>query len=283
METPPPAARGTYAPEAEPEWAEDRAELLRRHDILLVRAENPSPLTLNGTNSWVVGRGPAWVVDPGPLLEAHLSRLIAAVEERGGLGGVVLTHDHGDHAEAVPALLERFPAPLAARRADASITLRDGAPVGPFTALHTPGHAPEHFALLAGGACFTGDAVLGSGSVFISPHPGAMSGYLRALDRLRRREDLDVICPGHGPVVWDPRAKLDEYIAHRTDRENRLMSSLKGGRRTVDELLDDVWSDVPAGLRPAAAVTLAAHLDKLEEEHLLPQGVERPHLEGIEW
>ena len=121
------------------------------------------------------------------------------------------------------------------------------------------------------------------GSVFISPHPGALAGYLRALERLRRRGDFDVICPGHGPPVWDPQSKLDEYLDHRTDRENRLIMSLKAGRRTVDELLDDVWSDVPAALRPAAAVTLAAHLDKLDEEELLPDGVERPHFEGIEW
>jgi glyoxylase-like metal-dependent hydrolase (beta-lactamase superfamily II) len=283
MDTPPSSARGPVPFGDQPDGEESRAELLARHDILLLRAGNPSALTLTGTNTWVVGREPAWMIDPGPLLEDHMSSLSAAIEERGGLGGVVLTHDHADHSQAVPTLLERFPAPLAAARGAVDVELSDGAEVGPFTAISAPGHAPDHFVLVGAGACFSGDAVLGSGSVFISPHPGALSGYLRALDRLRRRGDFDVICPGHGPPVWDPQGKLNEYVAHRTDRENRLIMALKAGRRTVDELLDDVWSDVPAGLRPAAAVTLAAHLDKLEEEHLLPEGVERPQFEGIEW
>jgi Beta-lactamase associated winged helix domain len=87
---------------------------------------------------------------------------------------------------------------------------------------------------------------------------------------------LRVICPGHGPVVLDAPAKLDEYIAHRQDRENRLLEALDAGLRTADDLLDRVWSDAPAALRPAATVTLAAHLDKLDDENRLPVGVERP-------
>jgi len=283
MEPPRAQTPGPGIPAGDPDGEESRAELLARHDILLVRAANPSPLTLSGTNTWVLGRAPAWIVDPGPPLDEHMHALAAAIEDRGGLGGIVLTHGHADHSEGVPALRERFPAPLAAGRGEVDIELSDGAQVGPFTAIAAPGHAPDHFALIGGGACFTGDAVLGSGSVFISPGPGSLAGYLQALERLRRRGDFDVICPGHGPPVWDPQSKLDEYISHRNDRESRLIMALKTGRRTVDELLEDVWSDVPAGLRPAAAVTLAAHLDKLEEEQKLPAGVERPHFEGIEW
>ncbi len=267
----------------EPSEAESTADLLRHYGVLLVRAPNPGPLTLSGTNSWVVGSRPAWVVDPGPLIESHLDALSAAIEQRGGLGGVVLTHDHADHAEAVAALIERHPAPVAAGRGAVEIGLFEGARVGPFVALATPGHASDHFALIAEGACFTGDAVLGSGSVFISPYPGAMSGYLLALTRLRLREDFNVLCPGHGPPVWDAQAKLEEYVAHRVDRENRLIMSLAEGRRAVEELLDEVWSDVPVQLRPVATATLAAHLDKLEEEEALPAGVERPRFERIEW
>ena len=95
--------------------------------------------------------------------------------------------------------------------------------------------------------------------------------------------DLALICPGHGPVVRDPAAKLDEYIAHRLDRERRLVEALAAGARSVDELLDRAWDDAPAALRPAAAVTLAAHLDKLEEEQILPAGVERPKLDHADW
>jgi glyoxylase-like metal-dependent hydrolase (beta-lactamase superfamily II) len=130
-------------------------------------------------------------------------------------------------------------------------------------------------ALVAGPLCFTGDAILGEGSVFIAPDAGALSGYLAALERLRDME-LAALCPGHGPVVEDPRAKIGEYLAHRRDRERRVVAALEAGRRSVDELLDEVWDDAPAVLRPAAAVTLAAHLDKLDEEGRLPEGVERP-------
>ena len=258
-------------------------DLERDYDILCLRAPNAGPVTLSGTNTWVVGREPAWVVDPGPRLDAHLDRLFEAIEARDGLGGVVLTHDHHDHSEAVPALLARYPAPVAAGRGQVDLLLKEGAHVGPFEALATPGHAPDHFALVADGACFTGDAVLGEGSVFISPYRGALAGYLIGLTRLRLRDDLDVLCPGHGPPVWDPPAKLEQYIDHRIDRENKLIVALGRGCRSVDELLDAVWSDVPESLRGLAAVTLAAHLDKLDEERTLPQGVERPSFERIEW
>jgi glyoxylase-like metal-dependent hydrolase (beta-lactamase superfamily II) len=262
--------------------ARPAALLLREHDILWLRASNPGPVTLSGTNSWVVGRDPAWVVDPGPLLDEHVTALLAAIEARGGLGGVALTHDHGDHSDAVPALIARHPAPVAAGRGEVDVLLEDGARVGPFEAVATPGHAQGHFAFVAAGACFTGDAVLGEGSVFISPYPGAMAGYLRGLTRLDLRRDLDVLCPGHGPPVWDPHAKLDEYVEHRLDRENRLIAALAAGHRTVPELLDAVWSDVPEALRGLATVTLAAHLDKLDDEHILPAGVERPRFERTE-
>src|SRR3954447_3959142 len=246
------------------------------HGVELVRAGNPGPFTLSGTNTWLVGRDPCWIVDPGPALPEHTNAVAAAAERRGGVGGIVLTHGHADHTDGVAALVAATGGPpVAAARFPADVALSDGDEAGPFTAIATPGHAPDHLAFLAGGACFTGDAVLGEGSVFVAPDPGAMSGYLAALERLRETE-LDVLCPGHGPEVEDPRAKLGEYIAHRLDRERRLLDALDGGGRTVDELLDAAWSDAPAVLRPAAAVTLAAHLDKLEEEGRLPEGVERP-------
>jgi glyoxylase-like metal-dependent hydrolase (beta-lactamase superfamily II) len=142
-------------------------------------------------------------------------------------------------------------------------------------AVVTPGHAPDHLAYVVGSVALSGDAVLGEGSVFIYPDPGALAGYLAGLRRLLEF-DLSRIAPGHGPVVDDPRAKLEQYIAHRLDRERRLIEALDGGLRGVDELLDRVWDDAPPVLRPAAAVTLAAHLDKLGEEGRLPEGVERP-------
>ena len=257
--------------------------LLVDRDILCLTAPNPGPLTLTGTNTWIVGRDPAWVVDPGPLMDEHVQSVVAAIGERGGLGGVVLTHDHADHSAAVPALMVSYPAaPLAGGRGDVDVELADGARVGPFEALATSGHSSDHFALIAHGACFTGDAVLGEGSVFIAPHPGSMSQYMQALTQLRARKDFDVLCPGHGPVVCDAEGKLDEYVGHRSERERRLVDALEQGLRTEAELLDAAWPEVPEQLRPLAGVTLAAHLDKLEDEGLLPEGVQRPKLEGFE-
>jgi glyoxylase-like metal-dependent hydrolase (beta-lactamase superfamily II) len=245
-------------------------------DIVGLRASNPGPFTLSGTNSWVVGRRPAWLVDPGPALDDHLAALVAEIEQRGGLAGIVLTHDHSDHSDAVPAVRARFAdAPLAAARGDVDVLLTDGSRVGPLEAVATPGHAPDHLAYVVGDVALTGDAVLGEGSVFIAPDPGALASYLDGLAKLRERQ-LSVIGPGHGPPVSDPAAKLDEYISHRLDRERRLLAALDAGKRSTDELLDAAWDDAPPGLRMAAAVTLAAHLDKLADEGRLPDGVERP-------
>ena len=246
------------------------------HDIVGLRADNPGLFTLSGTNSWIVGSGPAWLVDPGPDLTGHFNAVVAEVERRGGLGGVALTHDHGDHSGGLGALHHRFPqAPVAAARGDVDRLLHDGSTFGPLEVVGTPGHAPDHLAFIVGTAALTGDAVLGQGSVFIAPDPGALTRYLEALDKLRRR-DLSVLLPGHGPPVDDPAAKLDEYVEHRLDRERRLVDGLAGGARTVDEMLNAAWGDVPELLRPAATVTLAAHLDKLQAEGRLPAGVERP-------
>jgi glyoxylase-like metal-dependent hydrolase (beta-lactamase superfamily II) len=245
-------------------------------EIVAIRAANPGPFTLSGTNSWIVGRDPAWLVDPGPALDDHLAAVTDEIERRGGLGGIVLTHDHADHSEAVPAMRARFAgAPLAAARGDVDVLLADASRVGPFEAVATPGHAPDHLAYVVGDVALTGDAVLGEGSVFIAPDPGALASYLDGLAKLRRRE-LAVIGPGHGPPVGDPASKLDEYISHRLDRERRLVAALDAGKRSADELLDEVWDDAPPRLRMAATVTLAAHLDKLADEGRLPDGVERP-------
>jgi glyoxylase-like metal-dependent hydrolase (beta-lactamase superfamily II) len=257
--------------------------------VTRIRAANPGPLTLSGTNTYLTG-APAWVVDPGPPDDDHLERVLAAASERGGVAGIVLTHRHLDHAGAAAALRERTGAALAASAAAPSAAarfaepgvdslevdrlLREGDRVGPFEVVGTPGHAADHVCLLAGRTLFCGDTVLGEGSVFVPPEPGALAAYLRSLRKLQRLS-LDALCPGHGPVVWEPAAKLAEYLDHRLDRERRLLDALGNGMRTREQLLDTVWDDVPPVLRPAAALTLAAHLDKLEEEGLLPEGVER--------
>jgi glyoxylase-like metal-dependent hydrolase (beta-lactamase superfamily II) len=251
------------------------------HQIIGVRADNPGPFTLTGTNAWIVGSEPAWLVDPGPALDEHISAVTAELRRRGGLGGIALTHDHPDHAEAVPAIRARFePVPLAAMRGDVDRRLREGERFGPLEVVATPGHAPDHVAFVVGTAALSGDAVLGEGSVIIGPDPGALAGYLAGLAKLRGRQ-LTVLLPGHGPVVDEPAAKIAQYIEHRLDRERRLLAGLAAGARSVTELLEAAWPEVPEILRPAAAVTLAAHLDKLEGEGRLPSGVERPGVDAL--
>ncbi|MDX6690113.1 MAG: hypothetical protein QOG15_1570 [Solirubrobacteraceae bacterium] len=250
---------------------------LRRHDIALVRADNPGAFTLTGTNTWIVGREPCWVVDPGPALDAHVDAVLAEAARRGGVGGIALTHDHGDHADAAPALRDRAGGPPvgAARFEPADVALAGGDVFGPLAVIATAGHAPDHLAFVAGQVCFTGDAVLGSSSVFVAPDPGALRTYLAALRALRALP-LALLCPGHGDYVTGPAATLDGYLAHRLDRERRLVAALDDGLRGAGELLDRVWHDAPPSLRGPAMATLAAHLDKLDEEGRLPEGVQRP-------
>jgi len=255
----------------------DAAAALARHDVALVLADNPGSYTLTGTNTWIVGRDPCWIIDPGPDLEAHVEAVLAEAARRGGVGGIALTHDHVDHSGAVQAVHDRCGGArvAAARSVAAQVVLADGDLFGPLRVVCTPGHAPDHLAFVAGALCFTGDAVLAESSVFVAPDPGALRGYLAALERLRAM-DLELLCTGHGPPVTDPAALLDRYLAHRRDRERRLVAALADGLQTIDELLDRVWDDAPAALRMAATATLMAHLDKLDEEGRLPGGVQRP-------
>jgi glyoxylase-like metal-dependent hydrolase (beta-lactamase superfamily II) len=234
-------------------------------DVVRVRADNPGPLTLSGTNTWVLGRDPAWVVDPGPADGAHLAVIAEVVAARGGAGGIALTHGHRDHSDGVEPLRELLGGEVE--------VLRHGVePFGPLTVMPLPGHADDHVVFVWQRVAFTGDAVLGEGSVFVD---GDLAGYLEGLRRLRALE-LDVICPGHGPPVADPADRLDGYVAHRLDRERRLVEALASGLRTEDELLDTVWADAPVVLRPAAALTMRAHLRKLAAEGRLPGGMRAP-------
>jgi glyoxylase-like metal-dependent hydrolase (beta-lactamase superfamily II) len=230
--------------------------------VVRVRADNPSPMTLDGTNTYLHA---GWAIDPGPEDPAHLRAVLDAAG--GALAGIVLTHRHSDHAAGAPA--------LAAMAGGVEVVRpREGDDPGPFTVLDTPGHSDDSVALVSGRICFVGDTVLGMGSTIIQPGEGSLGAYLDSLRRLREL-DVDVLCPGHGPYVEDPRAKLDEYIAHRLDRERRLLEGLAAGARTTDELLDAAWADVPEALRPAAAISLETHLEKLQDEGRLPDGVQR--------
>jgi glyoxylase-like metal-dependent hydrolase (beta-lactamase superfamily II) len=241
-------------------------------------------MTLTGTNAYVVGSEPAYVIDPGPALEEHVEAVRVACDERGGCAGVVLTHSHADHSEAVGALKapllwgavsehDETSPPDATLLTSGRVATQsqeraaETAEAGPFTAIPTPGHAADHTSFQFGDVVFCGDLVLGEGSSIVPPaaYGGSLADYMDSLERLR---DLgpSLMCPGHGPWIEDPRAKIDEYLAHRRRREQKLVAALDAGERSRARLLAAVWDDVPEVLRPAAAVAMQAHLEKLMQE-----------------
>jgi glyoxylase-like metal-dependent hydrolase (beta-lactamase superfamily II) len=228
-------------------------------EVERLTADNPGPMTLDGTNTYVVGRGPAVVIDPGPDDAGHIDAVRRAAESRGGIGTVLLTHGHSDHSDGVKSLGVEPANP------------KDGETIAGLTAIVTPGHSADHMCFLLNGACFTGDLVLGKGSTIVGPREmgGSLADYMRSLERLLAF-DLTVLYPGHGPEVHDPRAKIDEYIEHRMMRERRLVAALDRGERSRAALLAEVWDDVPEELRGAAAIAMQAHLEKLEDEDRLP-------------
>jgi glyoxylase-like metal-dependent hydrolase (beta-lactamase superfamily II) len=235
-------------------------------------------MSLQGTNTYVAGGGPVYVIDPGPADERHVEAVRRAAEARGRVEGVVLTHSHADHSAAVPIL--GYPLLLgqvgegdelaASTPAEPPV----GAQVGPFTVVATPGHAADHVCFVLGEVCFCGDLILGEGPSIVPPASlgGSLSDYM---DSLRRVSELNValLCPGHGPYVIDPKAKLDEYMEHRLARERKLVAALEGGERSRARLLELAWDDVPDQLRPAAALAMQAHLEKLATEGRLPAGL----------
>jgi glyoxylase-like metal-dependent hydrolase (beta-lactamase superfamily II) len=241
-------------------------------------------MTLSGTNTYVVGRDPAWVIDPGPADEEHIDRVRSVAAERGGIGGVVLTHSHLDHNEGV----EMLGAVLALGNADgvdeveallgeqaASSRQQAAGDVGPFEVVPTPGHAREHVAFVWSDVCFCGDLILGEGSSIVPPESGGGS----LVDYMRSLEIVDalgagLLAPGHGPWITDPAAKIAEYAEHRRERERMLLAALDRGVRSTDELLDAAWADVPEPMRPAAALAMRAHLEKLWAEDRAPRDLD---------
>lgn len=279
----------------------DASEAPGHPEIVRITAPNPGPMTLSGTNTYVVGSSPAWVIDPGPADEGHIAEVRDVAESRGGIGGVLLTHSHLDHNEGVGMLgaglafgnaegFDDLAALMGAGFGELPPALGsgEGEEVGSFLALSTPGHASDHVAYVLGDGhprtrtggdgevvCFCGDLVLGEGSTIVPPAAGGGSllDYMASLERLAAL-GATLLCPGHGPWITDPAAKIAEYAAHRRERERLLLVALDAGRRSTEELLDAAWSDVPASMRPAAGLAMRAHLEKLEAEGRLPGDLE---------
>ncbi|MBG0820241.1 MBL fold metallo-hydrolase [Planomonospora sp. ID91781] len=237
-------------------------------------APNPSPMTLDGTNTWVVGLGEeVLVVDPGPDDEAHLARVAAHLRDR-RVTAILLTHGHHDHSGGARAFAELTGAPVRAldpRHRLGDEGLGDGDVVGvgdlELRVLGTPGHSADSlcFWLPADRAVLTGDTVLGRGTTVIAPD-GDLADYLRSLDRLRATAEqvgAEALLPGHGPVLPDPIGALDGYIAHRRRRLDQIRAAREGGAATPAEIVAIVYADVDRSLRPAAEMSVRAQLDYL--------------------
>jgi glyoxylase-like metal-dependent hydrolase (beta-lactamase superfamily II) len=268
-----------------PERPDDRVERWSGR-VLRVLAPNPSPMTLEGTNTFVLGEpggAAVAVIDPGPALPEHAERVRRALDGR-RVELVLLTHTHPDHAEGAAAFAEAVGAPLAAvdqAWATASAPpLADGLPLDVaglrLVPVPTPGHAADHcsFLLPADRALFSGDHILGRGSTVVAWPDGDLRAYLRSLELLKGL-DLARIYPGHGPLVPDAPAKVDEYLAHRHERERQVLDALATGAASVPEIVEHVYPDLDPRLRPAAGMSVSAHLDKLVAEGRARRGSER--------
>lgn len=244
----------------------------------VVLAPNPSPMTLDGTNTYVLGcpgSGEVVVVDPGPDVPEHRCALEEAIKQRdAAVAAVVLTHHHVDHAEAAgwaqewgvwaysftPHLIQ---APVAAL-ADGGRLDRGGLTI---EAVYTPGHASDHLCLriIDTDAVLTGDHILGRGTTVVAWPDGDMRAYLASLERLRSLP-ATVLYPGHGAALHDPAAAVAQYIAHRLEREQQVLSALEAGDATPRQVVARVYADVDSALHPAAERSVRAHLDKLVAE-----------------
>jgi len=240
-----------------------------------VLAPNPSPMTLDGTNTWVIaepGSPTAAVVDPGPDDEEHLRRVldVASAGNR-RVTQILLTHGHLDHSEGAARFAELTGAPVGAL--DPALRLgSEGFGAGAvldaggceLRVVATPGHTADSLSLLltADGGLLTGDTVLGRGTTVIAGD-GSLGDYLRTLDELRSlAEDagLRVLLPGHGPLLGDPAGVLDYYIAHRRERLDQVRAALAAGARTPAEVVAIVYADVDKALWPAAEQSVRAQL-----------------------
>jgi len=249
--------------------------------VAIVLGQNPGVFTGPGTNTYIIGAGRRpLLLDTGQGLQQYLPLLERGLREVRGaerMQALVVTHDHPDHSGGVPSIRDRFgpveaiKKPWPGRESHWEFTAiddndrieTDGATL---RAIWTPGHAADHlcFYLAEEKALFTGDLVLGAGTVVIPPD-GDLSDYLSSLRRILDLE-LAVLYPAHGPAIHNPREKVEAYLAHRALREEQILEGLRAGVHGVPELVERIYTDVPDFLHPAAAWSVHAHLRKLERE-----------------
>lgn len=244
--------------------------------VRLVRAPNPGPITLDGTNTYIVGSRAPIVIDPGPAIDPHLE---AVLEEAGEPAAVLLTHRHPDHAEGAEHFAAMARAPLAAFATHTDIcagaaSIADGQRITTdgitLVAMHTPGHASDHLSFFfeQERALFTGDHVLGRGTTVVAHPDGDMRDYLASLDRAIAA-DAKRLYPGHGPMVDDPAPVLDYYKQHRLEREQQVLEAIDAGDTTVEAMVSRIYVAYDVGVHGAATLSVMAHLRKLDHDGLV--------------
>ena len=253
-----------------------------------VLAPNPGPMTLDGTNTWIIaepGSSAVVVIDPGPEDdEGHLQRILAtAVAGDRRVAQILLTHGHLDHSGGAARFAELTGAPVQAADPERRLGAEGFAGGDVITVagcelrvVATPGHTPDSVSLLlpADGALFTGDTVLGRGTTVIG-EDGSLSDYLRSLDQMRDLAEsagLRLLLPGHGPMLTDPIGILDYYMAHRAERLDQVRAALATGARTPPEVVAIVYADVDKSLWPAAENSVKAQLEYLADREELEHG-----------
>ena len=245
-----------------------------------VLAPNPGPMTLEGTNTWLLSGaagGPAIVVDPGPDDPGHLERVLEAAHEHGMDPRLtMLTHGHPDHAAGARNFAELAGTPV--RALDPRFRLGDEGLVGGSTVaigdvevrvVSTPGHTSDSlsFLLVADGSLLTGDTVLGRGTTVVAYPDGRLDDYLESLQRLSElaaEGAISRVLPGHGPVLDDPIGVVSAYRAHRQERLDQVRAAVGAGARTPHEVVEAVYADVDRSVWPAAELSVRAQLEYLD-------------------
>ncbi|MFI7140587.1 MBL fold metallo-hydrolase [Streptomyces massasporeus] len=250
-----------------------------------VLAPNASAMTLDGTNTWIVSEPDsdlAVVIDPGPLDDEHLRRVIATAEQAGRrVALTLLTHGHPDHAEGAARFAELTGTRVRAldpalRLGDEGLAAGDVITTGglELRVVPTPGHTADSlsFHLPADRAVLTGDMILGRGTTVVAHPDGRLGDYLDSLRRLRSLtvdDGVHTVLPGHGPVLEDAQGVVEYYLAHRATRLAQVETAVEDGHRTPAQVVAHVYADVDRSLWPAAELSVRAQLDYLEEHGLI--------------
>ncbi|MDD9798091.1 MAG: MBL fold metallo-hydrolase [Alphaproteobacteria bacterium] len=267
-----------------------------------VVCNNPNPFTFTGTGTFIIGNGTVAIIDPGPLNEAHLDSIMAALQPSEIVSHILVTHTHADHSPLAVPLKERTHAlvcgalrppknkkqKMEAVNLDEGISLEEAIDQSfkpdivlqdndeltgadwTLQALYTPGHISDHmcYALKEEKTLFTGDHVMGWATSVIAPPDGNMRDYMAALHRLLARDDV-LYRPTHGAAIENPQVFVRAYIAHREARQAQILEQLEKGATQIADIVAVLYADIDVRLHPAASLSVLAHIQALIEDGIV--------------